>query len=333
MATSVAPMASNDSVGNLQALLNLYGSAKGSSTSTTTQSNLSSTNVSALIQSILGSNQGLASVAAGQKNAGMYNSSTNQMLINDLLSRVTTQTAAQTAGSTTTQRTAGKLGGNDLLTMFASYAGGKVLGPSLKKFNNPLDTMGDKLADYLSGGSGAGGMAPAASETLTGAGAEMAAGSNAASIGLSGAELAGSGTAAGVGAEGALTAALSDEAVAAGGAYAGSLAAVDGFGTAAAAAGGTEVAGAALASEAGAAISWEAIGTWIASLFSDERLKTDIKPVGETTAGQAIYTYKYKDNPFTTHMGVMAQETRPEAVVRDPSGYLRVNYDKLLGVD
>jgi hypothetical protein len=65
--------------------------------------------------------------------------------------------------------------------------------------------------------------------------------------------------------------------------------------------------------------------------FSDERLKEDIKRVGETDEGLPIYTYKYKwgGPPM---MGVMAQDVarvKPEAVSVQPLGgtpYLAVDY-------
>lgn len=62
-------------------------------------------------------------------------------------------------------------------------------------------------------------------------------------------------------------------------------------------------------------------------LFSDERLKEDIKKVGQTDDGLPIYTYRYKGFP-TVHMGVLAQEVEkvmPEAVV-EQNGYKAVNY-------
>ncbi len=136
-----------DGTGNLQALLNLYSTAKGSSTSTT--SNLSQGNVAEIIKSILGGSQGLSAVANGQKSAGLYNSSTNQKLINDLMARVTTQTAAQTAGTRTTKE--GAIGSKELLTLLALSGGNKVLGPSLKKVGNPLDELGKKLSEAING--------------------------------------------------------------------------------------------------------------------------------------------------------------------------------------
>lgn len=76
-------------------------------------------------------------------------------------------------------------------------------------------------------------------------------------------------------------------------------------------------------------------GLQIASLFSDERLKEDIKEVGELKDGTPVYTYKYKagvapELEGKTLMGVMAQEVkRKGAVEKDPSGFKRVNYGKL----
>lgn len=76
----------------------------------------------------------------------------------------------------------------------------------------------------------------------------------------------------------------------------------------------------------------------VASLFSDERLKEDIKPVGSLDTGETVYTYKYKDGVMPaldgkTLMGVMAQEVekrRKGAVTTDKaSGYKQVDYGKL----
>jgi hypothetical protein len=66
-----------------------------------------------------------------------------------------------------------------------------------------------------------------------------------------------------------------------------------------------------------------------ASLFSDARLKEDVKRVGRTDGGQAIYTYRYRGSPVT-HMGVLAHESPSAAVVTDTSGFLRVDYGKVV---
>ena len=64
------------------------------------------------------------------------------------------------------------------------------------------------------------------------------------------------------------------------------------------------------------------------SLFSDRRLKENIRRVGETFNGTPIYIFNYIGD-YTPQMGVMAQELmekQPEAVLLDPSGYYKVNY-------
>jgi hypothetical protein len=72
------------------------------------------------------------------------------------------------------------------------------------------------------------------------------------------------------------------------------------------------------------------LGLQAASLFSDERLKEDIKPVGELNDGQTVYSYRYKGEP-ATHIGLLAQEVEqvhPEAVSTHPSGFKMVDYKK-----
>lgn len=72
-------------------------------------------------------------------------------------------------------------------------------------------------------------------------------------------------------------------------------------------------------------------GLQAASLFSDERLKTDIRRVGQTDDGLPVYTYRYGGaGPF--HMGVMAQEVREaqsEALGPTVAGYMTVDYGKV----
>lgn len=66
-------------------------------------------------------------------------------------------------------------------------------------------------------------------------------------------------------------------------------------------------------------------------LFSDRRLKTDIRKVGKTDDGQNVYAYRYKGDK-RMHLGLMAQEVEkktPGAVV-DVGGYKAVDYRKAL---
>lgn len=69
-----------------------------------------------------------------------------------------------------------------------------------------------------------------------------------------------------------------------------------------------------------------------AGMFSDKRLKENIKPVGEEN-GHKIYEFNYKKRPDQTYIGVMAQDvekTHPKAV-HDINGFKYVDY-KMIGV-
>jgi hypothetical protein len=66
-------------------------------------------------------------------------------------------------------------------------------------------------------------------------------------------------------------------------------------------------------------------------MFSDARLKENIKPVGETYDGLTTYTYNYKGDD-TPQMGVMAQEVerkKPEALGPTINGFKTVRYGLL----
>jgi hypothetical protein len=101
----------DSSLGAVAELLKLF-TGKGNSTTTkestggfteTTQKGLPPEAMQALIKTAMEGNQGLASVAGGQKSAGLYNSSTNQLLVNDLLARITGQAATLGAPTTVTR--------------------------------------------------------------------------------------------------------------------------------------------------------------------------------------------------------------------------------------
>lgn len=68
-------------------------------------------------------------------------------------------------------------------------------------------------------------------------------------------------------------------------------------------------------------------------MFSDERLKTNIKRVGELPNGIGIYSFSYKDNPQVLMLGCIAQDVEkimPDAVSKSSRGFLMVNYSKVL---
>lgn len=68
-----------------------------------------------------------------------------------------------------------------------------------------------------------------------------------------------------------------------------------------------------------------------AFMFSDARLKTDIRKVGEVEPGISLYRYRWIGSKIES-VGVLAQEVqkvRPDAVRKHSSGYLQVNYGAL----
>lgn len=63
---------------------------------------------------------------------------------------------------------------------------------------------------------------------------------------------------------------------------------------------------------------------------SDRRLKKDIVPRGDTINGTPLYEFSYIwDEPGVRHVGVMAQEAPPHAVIVMDNGYLAVDYGAL----
>lgn len=124
---------------SLDAVTKLIQLFAGSGKQTTTQSSsMSSEGLQALVKQALESNQGLAQVSAGQAGAGLYNSSTNQLLTNDLLARLTAQAQSNSQSKTITTQQAGALSGN----AGKALGGATVAGTLLK---NLLGT-GTKLA-------------------------------------------------------------------------------------------------------------------------------------------------------------------------------------------
>lgn len=67
-------------------------------------------------------------------------------------------------------------------------------------------------------------------------------------------------------------------------------------------------------------------------MFSDERLKEDIREMGLLSSGVRVVHYRYRGLPGRRFIGVIAQEVLrilPEAVARHPSGYLMVDYARI----
>jgi hypothetical protein len=67
------------------------------------------------------------------------------------------------------------------------------------------------------------------------------------------------------------------------------------------------------------------------AMFSDRRLKQDIEPLNARLAGVPLYRFRYKADPATIHVGVMADEARPlhPDVVMTVGGFDAVDYGRL----
>lgn len=78
------------------------GTTTNSGGTQTTQTQLSPEAINALVKQMLESNSGLAQVSSGQRAAGIYDSSTNSLLTNDLVSRVAGDVAIKSAPTVTT---------------------------------------------------------------------------------------------------------------------------------------------------------------------------------------------------------------------------------------
>ena len=65
--------------------------------------------------------------------------------------------------------------------------------------------------------------------------------------------------------------------------------------------------------------------------WSDRRLKRAVRRIGRSPSGLPLYSFQYVwGGP--RYEGVMAQDLlklRPDAVIRDPSGYYKVDYSRL----
>lgn len=154
-------IAQDNTLGNLGSILGAIpglSQAVNGSSETTSNSGISSTGLNALLQQILSSTNGLASVAGGQNTAGLYNSTVQQQSVNDLLTRTAGEVAAKGPTSTTTTKAPTLSLGDTLLQGAAGMIGTKLL-------SKGVDSLGSTVSDALGLGAttNAGGAAAASS--------------------------------------------------------------------------------------------------------------------------------------------------------------------------
>lgn len=142
-------MADSTSLDGVLKLLQQF-SGKGNTVTTsggtsTSQTQISQDTLNATLKSALEGNQGLASIAAGQSQNGMYNSTVNQQLTDDLLARLTTNVAKESAVTTkttptTTQTTSGASLKDSILPLALMSGGKKVIDKALGYGASALDS-------------------------------------------------------------------------------------------------------------------------------------------------------------------------------------------------
>ena len=73
------------------------------------------------------------------------------------------------------------------------------------------------------------------------------------------------------------------------------------------------------------------IGGMLGGMFSDRRLKKNIKLIGSSPSGLKIYTFEYIDKTIGSdvYQGVMSDEVPVDTVIKHESGYDMVDYSKI----
>lgn len=120
----------------------------------TTATNMSMEGLDAVLRQILESNQGLASVARGQRQAGLYNTTANTLLTNDLITRASGEVAKINAP--TTRTTSGRSDREEapigIGSALQAIAGGTLLNKALK--SDTAKKAGNSILDAVTGKAG-----------------------------------------------------------------------------------------------------------------------------------------------------------------------------------
>lgn len=145
-------------IGNVSDSLFGTGASRNTSGTRTTQTEIDPEGLNYLFKSLLESNSGLAPILSAEQEAGLYNSPTAQLLVNDVLARSAGEVAARTGRTTeinrvgensATQGLVGK-GGSTLANL--GKAGGSIYGGVLGSAFGPAGTaIGSTLGGVVGG--------------------------------------------------------------------------------------------------------------------------------------------------------------------------------------
>jgi hypothetical protein len=165
---AAAKMEAPDPIKNLTSILDLFQGKSSSETSggstVTTKVDFTDAQVSDQIKNILGSTQGLASIASGEKMSGMYNTTSKRQAMNDLLAKITSEVTAKKVGTTVTKSAETKkaevpapMGEGKGLQALLGLGASSLLAPSVGRLKGKLGIpdLGEGLADMLFGSAGA----------------------------------------------------------------------------------------------------------------------------------------------------------------------------------
>ena len=162
MATLPTLQQQSSGTAKLQNVLDLITNASstfaGKKTTQTQNTSTSAEGLNSLLKQILESTQGLAAVSGGQKTAGLYNSSTNSLLTNDLLTRASGEVASRNQTTTQTVATPAAVNPLNALILGSAITGGKaLLGPTLATAKDKLgvEDLGTQISNAIFGNSSA----------------------------------------------------------------------------------------------------------------------------------------------------------------------------------
>ena len=161
-------------VGDITNLAAAIQAVTGSETQETQQTKITPEGVTRIINDILAGESGLGRIGSATRKSGLYNSTTQELLVNDLLSRAATR--AELAGAPTTTTTDVK--GAGLMPLVTTIGGSALLNSILKNgVKGTLNTVLGKGAAAPTASGVVTGTVPEVAKLTTGAAAEAGAGS------------------------------------------------------------------------------------------------------------------------------------------------------------